>query len=451
MDTFHNFKIKKQLLNALTDLSLDKPTPIQKEAYSPILAGNDFVGIAQTGTGKTIAFLLPILQDLKYSDQIPPRVLILVPTRELVIQIVEEIKKLTEYINVRYTGVYGGTNIKTQKKAIAEGLDIIVGTPRRLYDLVLCDSLRLKSVKKIVIDEVDIMLDFGYKSQIKRIFDHLPTKRQNLLFSATMTTFVDELISDFLVNPVRKTISLSGTPLRNISQSSYNIPNIYSKINLLNHILQDKDHFNKVLVFVPTRKSADLLFETLEFESEMSIIHAKKTQSHRSRAIEDFENGDSRILIATDVISRGIDIDNITTVISFDTPIYPENYMHRIGRTGRAEKEGSSILLYNDEEISLKEEIEKLMNYNIPLVPLPAEVKLSTQLTAEERDPDHTDEPEEEMIKYEGGGAFHEKSAKNSKVNAERKSYKRKLKERYKKPIKRGDKIQNMKKKNKRR
>ena len=451
MNTFSEFKIKNQLLNGLADLGIDKPTPIQQEAYSPILAGRDFVGIAQTGTGKTFAFLLPILQDLKYSKQIPPRVLILVPTRELVIQIVEEIKKLTTYINVRYTGVYGGTNIKTQKKAIAAGIDIIVGTPRRLYDLVLCDSLRLKSVKKMVIDEVDIMLDFGYKTQIKNIFDHLPTKRQNLLFSATMTTFVDELISDFLINPARVTISLSGTPLQSISQTAYNIPNFYSRVNLLNHLLSDKEVFNKVLIFVPTRKSADLLNESLEYESEISLIHAKKTQSHRSKAIEDFENGDSRILIATDVISRGIDIDNISTVISFNTPLYPENYMHRIGRTGRAEKEGRSILLYSDNEITLKEEIENLMDYEIPLIKIPDEVKLSSQLTAEERGPDYIQEEENEPLKYEGGGAFHQKSAKNTKVNAERKSYKRKLKERFKKPIKRGDKIHNMKKKKKRR
>ena len=166
------------------------------------------------------------MQDLKFSEQAHPRILILVPTRELVLQIVEEIEKLTSYITVRTVGVYGGANIKTQKRAIAEGIDIIVGTPRRLYDLALCGALRLKSIKKLVIDEVDIMLDFGYKTQLRNIFEYLPSKRQNILFSATMTSYVDELIDSFLVNPLKKTISISGKPLDTISQECYAVPNL---------------------------------------------------------------------------------------------------------------------------------------------------------------------------------------------------------------------------------
>ena len=244
MDTFEDFNIKKQLRNAIDELGFSTPTPIQQKAFSPILAGSDFVGIAQTGTGKTLAYLLPILQDLKYSEQQNPRVLILVPTRELVLQIVEQIEKLTTYINIRVLGVYGGTNINTQKKAIVQGLDVLVGTPRRLYDLALTNVLRLKSIKKLVVDEVDIMLDFGYKTQLNHIFDYLPEKRQNILFSATMTTYVDELISEFLIKPVRVTIAVSGTPLENIEQSCYAVPNFYSKVNLLNHLLIDKEEYS---------------------------------------------------------------------------------------------------------------------------------------------------------------------------------------------------------------
>ncbi len=455
MKTFEDFKIKKQLYNAIVDLGLEKPTPIQQESFSPILAGNDFVGIAQTGTGKTFAYLLPILQDLKYSEQPHPRVLILVPTRELVIQMMEEINKLIPYISTRVVGVYGGTNIKTQKKAIGDGIDIIVGTPRRLYDLALTNVLRLKFIKKLVIDEVDIMLDFGYKTQIRNIFEYLPRKRQNILFSATMTTYVDDLIDGFLINPVKKTISISGTPLDTISQECYAAPNFYTKVNLLKHLLSDKAEFNKVLIFTSTKNNADRLFEALEidFASEVSVIHSSKTQSHRSTSIENFENGMSRILIATDVIARGIDIEKISTVISFDTSFYAENYIHRIGRTGRAEEQGRSILLYSEKETELKEAIEELMNYTIPVRELPAEVEISTQLTPEERKILFPEEEEEVIIEVEreGGAAFHEKSAKNSKVNAERKSYKRKLQERYKKPIKRGDKIQNMKAKKRKR
>ena len=449
--TFEDFNIKKQLQKGIADLGFEKPTPIQQESYSTILGGFDFVGIAQTGTGKTIAYLLPILQDLKFSDQPHPRVLILAPTRELVIQIVEQIERLTPYLSVRVLGVYGGNNnMNSQKKAITEGIDIIVGTPRRLYDLALTSLLRLRSIKKLVIDEVDIMLDFGYKTQLKNIFEYLPIKRQNILFSATMTSYVDELTDDFLVNPVKKTISISGTPLENISQESYAVPNFYTKVNLLNHLLEDNKTHSKVLIFVATKVNADRLFKTLKFESEISVIHASKEQNHRSKSIEKFANGTSRILIATDVISRGIDIEKITSVISFDTPFYPENYIHRIGRTGRAERQGRAILFYNEKETILKEAIESLMNYTIPLNALPAEVELTSNLTTEENiKPFDIPELSDKNSAIETGASFHEKSAKNSKEKIAKKSYKKALKERYKKPIRRGDKIQNMKKKRK--
>lgn len=451
MNTFEDFKIKKQLLNAISDLGFEKPTPIQQESYSAILSGSDFVGIAQTGTGKTIAYLLPILQDLKYSEQLHPRVLIMAPTRELVIQIVEEIEKLTTYLSIRVLGVYGGSNnINPQKQAIVKGQDIIVGTPRRLFDLAHTNVLRLKSIKKLVVDEVDIMLDFGYKTQLKNIFEFLPPKRQNILFSATMTTYVDELMDNFLVNPIKKTISISGTPLENISQEAYAVPNFHTKVNLLNHLLEDREKHSKVLIFVATKVNADRLSELLNFESEISVIHSRKEQNHRLKSIAKLEDGTTRILLATDIIARGIDIEKISTVISFDTPYYPENYMHRIGRTGRAEREGRSILLFTEKESPLKDEIESLMNYSIPLNELPEEVEVSTQLTAEEKNkPQEIAETYQKKPAIEGGASFHEKSAKNSKVKVERKSYQKKLKENYKKPIRRGDKIQNMKKKNK--
>lgn len=451
MNTFQDLKIKKQLQNAIIDLGFERPTPIQQASYSPILSGSDLVGIAQTGTGKTIAYLLPILQDLKYSDQPRPRVMILAPTRELVIQIVEQVEKLTPYMSVRVLGVYGGSNnINSQKQAVSEGLDIIVGTPRRLYDLVLTRLLRLNSIKKLVVDEVDIMLDLGYKTQLKNIFEHLPTKRQNILFSATMTTYVDQLVNNFLVDPIKKTISISGTPLENISQETYAVPNFYTKVNLLNHLLKDKEEYSKVLIFVATKLNANRLSEVLDLRSEISVIHSSKEQNYRTKSIEKFVDGTSRILIATDVIARGIDIDKITTVISFDTPFYPENYMHRIGRTGRAEQQGRAILFYSEKETALKEAIESLMNYTIPFNELPEEVEVSSQLTPEEKKkPLDPQELSEKKAAIKVGASFHEKSAKNSKVKSEKKSYEKTLKEKYKKPIRRGDKILNAKKKKK--
>lgn len=451
MNSFEDFKIKKQLKNALAELGLVTPTPIQEESYSTILGGSDFVGIAQTGTGKTIAYLLPLLQDLKFSEELYPKVLILAPTRELVIQIVKEIDKLTPYINVRAVGVYGGSNnINRQKLALLEGQDIIVATPRRLYDLALANVLRLKSIKKLVIDEVDIMLDFGYKTQLNNIFEQLPRKRQNILFSATMTTYVDGLIDDFLINPVKKTISISGTPLDNIKQEKYAVPNFYSKTSLLNHLLEDKEEFSKVLIFVATKVNADRLAELLDFESEISVIHSSKEQNYRTKSIEKFADGTSRILIATDVIARGIDIENISTVISFDTPFYPENYIHRIGRTGRAGLDGRAILFYSEKETELKDSIESLMDYTIPFNEIPEGVKMSSQLTPEEKNkPIDPDEIYLQRTELKVSPSFQEKSAKNSKVVVKKKSYNITVKEKYKKPVRRGDKIQNLKKKRK--
>lgn len=453
MNTFEDLKLKKQLQNAISDLGFEKPSPIQSEAYSSILAGTDFVGIAQTGTGKTIAYLLPILQDLKYSEQPHPRVLIMAPTRELVIQIVEQIEKLTTYMTIRVVGVYGGSNnINSQKKELANGVDIVVGTPRRLYDLVHANALQPKMIKKLVIDEVDIMLDFGYRTQLTNLFEFLPEKRQNILFSATMSDYVDELIDDLLINPVKKTISISGTPLTTISQECYAVPNFYTKVNLVNHLLKDSAAFGKVLIFIGTREHADLLAEKLKFTTETAVIHAGKEQNHRTNSIEKFESGEKRILIATDVIARGIDIDQIDSVISFDTPFYAENYIHRIGRTGRAGHYGRSILLFTEKEEPLKEAIESLMNYSIPERHIPEEVTVSFQLTAEEKGKPvvHKEISDKTPAASTAGAAFHEKSAKNSKQNAEKKSYSQKMKEKYGKSLHRGDKIQNERKKKRR-
>lgn len=454
MNHFEDLKIKTQLKNAIDDLGFDQCTPIQSESYSPILSGVDFVGIAQTGTGKTIAYLLPVLQDLKYSEQANPRVLILAPTRELVIQIVEEIEKLTAYMTVRVLGVYGGSsNIKGQKRAVVQGLDIIVGTPRRLYDLAIDNVLRLQSIKKLVIDEVDIMLDFGYKTQLKNIFEYLPAKRQNILFSATMTTYVDELINGFLKNPVKKTISISGTPLTSISQTCYTAPNFYTKANLLKHILSDTTTHDKVLVFMGRKASADRLAETLELGDAVSVIHAGKEQNHRSKSIESFEEGTSRILIATDVIARGIDIEKISTVVSFDTPMYPENYIHRIGRTGRANELGNSILFYSEKEQEQKNAIEDLMNYKIPFIELPPEVEINPELTPEER-PKVTDAFKEELDNNSTSAIdkFESQKANKKKQQLEEiANYQKSKKQKYKKPQRRGDKILNMKKKKRKR
>ena len=218
MNSFENFRLSKQLLNAIDELGFDTPTPIQTESFPVILSGKDMVGIAQTGTGKTLAYMLPILHDLKFSKQTNPRILVLVPTRELVIQVVDQFKSISTYLNVRVLGVYGGVNINTQKMAAAQGTDILVATPGRLYDLALSGSVQLKGISKLVIDEVDVMLDLGFRFQLKNIFELMPDRRQNIMFSATMTEEVDELIEDFFIAPAKISIAVSGTPLSNIDQ-----------------------------------------------------------------------------------------------------------------------------------------------------------------------------------------------------------------------------------------
>lgn len=443
---FQDLNLNTPLYNALDDLGFTTPTPIQAEAFNVVASGKDMVGIAQTGTGKTFAYMLPIIKSLKFSKQENPRVLILVPTRELVVQVVDEIEKLTKYVNTRVLGVYGGTNINTQKQAIAQGIDILVATPGRLYDLALSRVLQLKSIQKLVIDEVDVMLDLGFRHQLINIFDLLPERRQNIMFSATMTKDVDELIVDFFINPEKVSIAASGTPLENIVQERYNVPNFYTKLNLLKHLLSDTETYNKTLIFVAYKKMADRLFEALDelFHEELCVIHSNKTQNYRLRSIEQFREGVNRILVATDVMARGLDIDNVSHVINFDTPDYPENYMHRIGRTGRAERAGHALVLSTEKEQDALDKIEGLMQMEIPLLELPFEVEISTELIEEERPQirEHNNPFKRKKDEDAPGAAFHEKSAKNSKENLGG-SYKFKIAAKYKKPKTRGDKNYN--------
>ncbi len=451
MSTFQDLNLNTPLYNALDDLGFTQPTPIQEQAFNVVASGKDVVGIAQTGTGKTFAYMLPILKNLKFSKQDNPRILVLVPTRELVVQVVEEIEKLAKYINVRVLGVYGGVNINTQKMAVAQGLDIIVATPGRLYDLAVSRVLQLKSIQKVVIDEVDVMLDLGFRHQLMNIFDILPERRQNIMFSATMTQDVDELITDFFIAPERVSIAVSGTPLENISQSKYRVSNFYTKLNLLKHLLNDTETFNKVLIFVANKKMADRLFEALDetFHDELCVIHSNKTQNYRLRSIEQFREGFNRILVATDVMARGLDIDNVSHVINFDTPDFPENYMHRIGRTGRAEREGQALIFSTEKEQEALSNIETLMQMEIPLKEIPETVSISTELIEEEREViKERNNPLRRKKDEEVGPAFHEKKDKNKKENLGG-SYKFKIAKKYKKPKTRGDKNYNKRNKKK--
>ena len=451
MTSFQDLNISKQLQYAIDDLKFENPTPIQAESYPVILSGKDMVGIAQTGTGKTLAFMLPVLQDLKFSNQVSPRIMVLVPTRELVLQVVENIESFAKYMNIRVLGVYGGTNINTQSQLVRQGCDIIVATPGRLYDLALANVLSLKTIKKLIIDEVDVMLDLGFRFQLSNIFELMPEKRQNIMFSATMTDEISALIEDFFTVPTTVSIAVSGIPLENIAQSCYTVENYYTKVNLLMKLLKDKTTYSKVLLFVESKKSADRMYERMEaaLGTELCVIHSNKSQNYRIRSIEQFDSGKNRIMIATDVMARGMDLDKISHVINFDTPNYPENYMHRIGRTGRAHEKGNSILLSTEKEMEYKQQIEKIMGIKIPEIPFPVDVEVTSELTPEERPRAKELNLGKKIVRDETNSGFHEKKEKNLKENKGG-SYREKLAKKYKKPQRRGDKIQNSKARKKR-
>ncbi len=439
---FNELNISRPLLNAIEDLEYPHPTPIQEQAFPLIMSGKDMIGVAQTGTGKTIAYLLPILRQLKYSEQRQPRVLIIVPTRELVAQVVNEAKSLTKYMTVRIVGVYGGTNINTQKQLIYDGVDILVATPGRLVDLALTKILRLKNIKQFVIDEMDEMLELGFRTQIENILDLLPERRQNILFSATTNEDIERISDQFFIKPQKIEIVRSGTPLAKIKQTAYDVPNYYTKVNLLNHLLDIDKTITKGLIFVASKKLADRLYNEIEakYPGKIGVMHSNKAQNLRFRTLEAFEDGTYRILIATEIIARGMDIREVSHVINFDMPNNAANYIHRIGRTGRAEAKGIAISFINEVEKEYQMEIEELMKKEIPMLDFPEQVEVSKVFTDEER-PSYQQKNylREAKLSKEGGGAYHGKNEKNSQTNLGG-SYRRIIKTKYKKPQRRSSK-----------
>lgn len=441
--TFDDLNLTNPLKNALADLDIINPTAIQEKSFSTIMSGRDVVGLAQTGTGKTLAYLLPLFRMLPYSNQPEPRVLVMVPTRELVVQVVEMARQLTTYMNVRVEGVYGGTNMNTQKELLEEGLDVLVATPGRLLDLALDGALRLKKIQKLVIDEVDEMLDLGFRVQLARIHELLPERRQSLMFSATMTQAVEKIITDNFDRPIVIEAAAPGTPVEQIFQTAYNVPNFYTKVNLLNRLLADDPEMSRVLVFTSSKRQADWLYNAVAemYPDQFGMIHSNKSQNFRFNSLTKFQEGTHRVLIATDLVARGLDLSDVTHVINMDTPKDPTTYIHRIGRTGRADKRGVAITFTTDEELPMRANIEGLMKKSIPLTSLPEGLEVSEKLT-EEEDPTVHEGSSYRPPKKKGppAGAFHEKKAKNKKVNSGG-LWQKKIGSKYKKPkTKRGSK-----------
>ena len=410
--TFTDFNLNKQLLNAIEEAGYQIPTPIQEQAIPIIQAGHDVLGIAQTGTGKTAAYLLPLLMKIKYAQGNDLRALILAPTRELAMQIDEAITALAKYTDIRHVVIYGGLGPKTQLEQIAQGLDILVATPGRFMDLYLRGEIGLKELKTLVLDEADKMMDMGFMPQIRKVLEVIPRKRQNLLFSATFPDKVEELSHEFLEYPTRVEVSPENMTAEMVTQTLYSVPNLQAKIALLAHLFKSPD-LSRVIIFCRSKVVANEIFSFLErkiiAENRIKVIHANKGQNTRINAMDAFKEGNVQVLVATDVAARGIDVQEVTHVINFDVPIIYEDYVHRIGRTGRANHTGQAITFMTIAEEYHIEKIEKIIKMKIPRTEMPANI--TVQATPYEENQNYLRAIDEQKRKDDPTfqGAFHEK------------------------------------------
>jgi ATP-dependent RNA helicase RhlE len=408
-------RLNRQLLNAVADAGYVTPTPIQLKAIPFILQNHDVLGIAQTGTGKTAAYALPLLMKVKYAQGQSPRALILAPTRELVMQISEAITQFAKYTDLRCLALYGGLGPKTQIERLNAGVDLLIATPGRFLDLYREGHIGVKEIKTLVLDEADKMMDMGFMPQIKAMLEVIPTKRQNLLFSATFPERVERLSQDFLEAPIKIEASPQTMSATMVTQTLYEVANFRSKINLLEFLVDD-DVMERVIIFVRSRVVAENVYKFLARkvvgESQIRVIHANKGQNTRINAMEAFKEGNVKILVATDVAARGIDVTGVSHVINFDVPIIYEDYVHRIGRTGRANRTGQAITFMTSAEAYHIAKIEAIIRQPIPRLPIPSQVELLStpfdEAQAMLREIDEQRKRDDPTFQ----GAFHEKKGR---------------------------------------
>jgi ATP-dependent RNA helicase RhlE len=414
MLTFDDLKLTKSVKKAVEEIGFTEPTPIQEQAIPAIKSGKDVLGIAQTGTGKTAAYILPILTQLVKAEGDDPRVIILVPTRELSIQVGEDLEELSQFTNIRTAAIYGGVGWTKHAEIITSGIDILVATPGRLLDLYQHNVLNFKKIRTLVIDEADRMLDMGFMPQLRRIFDIIPAKRQNLLFSATFSEKIELMTEDFLTFPTRIEVAPSATPVEMVKQWIYHVPNYRTKLNLVSHLLSDEELFSKVIIFCKTKVAAEGVFNVIKrkSEGEKRLLHSNKGQSTRINAINAFKNDEARILISTDVSARGIDASKVTHVINFDVPVNYDDYIHRIGRTARAGNKGVAITLLDPSEEWDFLNIEKIIRMTIPILELPEEVQIGEYELYEQKDQLREIDRQRRIDDPTYQGAFHEKKKK---------------------------------------
>ena len=414
---FDDLKLTRQFLNAVADAGYENATPIQQKAIPPLRAGQDVIGIAQTGTGKTAAFLLPLLQTLKYAQGEAPRGLVLAPTKELVVQIHQEALKFAAYTDLRIVAFYGGVGPKKQIEEIAEGVDLIVSTPGRFLEIYSRGHVETKKLKHIVLDEADRMMDMGFMPQIRQVQEVVPTKRQNILFSATFPPRVERLAEEFLLWPTRIEVTPESTPVSTVTQYKLPLPNLRTKIAFIEWYVREKLGDDRLLIFTRRKEEAENLFKFLDrsFDKGVRAVHSNKGQNARINAMQEFRTGEVQILIATDVASRGIDVPETQWVINASVPRDPHDYIHRIGRTGRAFREGSALTLVDPAEKFALERIESLTGD--ALLEFTEVPELEVFETPRREKQNQAREIDRELRKRDPNykGAFHEKKRKSGK------------------------------------
>lgn len=415
--TFEELKLTRQFLDAIQELGYESPSEIQEKVIPRVLGGQDVIGIAQTGTGKTAAYVLPLLQLLKYPQGDEPRALILVPTKELVVQVEEQIQSLCKYTELRYVALYGGVGPKTQIEKIKSGVDIIVATPGRFLEIYAKRVIIPKKIKHIVLDECDRMMDMGFWPQLRDIQEKIPQKKQQLLFSATFPEKVERIADNFLLFPSRVEVTPQATPATTVEQRVYMVPNFKTKLNLLMHLLEGEE-MKRVMVFVRTKADATSMGKFMERSNvgEIRFLHSNIGQNSRMNAIKEFKDGNVRILVSTDVTARGIDVFEVSHVVNFQVPSHYEDYVHRIGRTGRAFKTGVAISFVDMSEEYHLTNIQKIIRQTIPVFEIPDEVKIEKTEPEEKQNQLREIDRQKRLENPEFKGAFHEKKSLQAKM-----------------------------------
>lgn len=413
-NSWDSLKLNPQLLKAVREEGFQHPTEIQQKAIPLILGGQAVIGVAQTGTGKTAAYVLPLLKKLSHAQGNDPRILVLAPTKELVIQIAEHAKALSKFTDLRIAAIYGGVGPKTQIEVIQAGVDVLIGTPGRFMEIYLRGDIPVKQIKTLVLDEADRMLDMGFMHQLRKVFEVIPQKRQNLLFTATFPPKVEKLAEEFLEFPVKVEATPEAMAAQQVEQILYHVPNLRTKIHLLEYLLQDRETFNRVMIFARTKDSADNVFKYLERKQlgPVRVIHSNKGQNSRINAMNEFKDGALRILVSTDVSSRGIDVTGVSHVINFEVPIQYEDYIHRIGRTGRAFRAGTAITFVDEAERYHIGKIEALMKEKIRFQKMPAGITVEDTSAEESKRIAKEIDRQKRFEDPEFKGAFHERKRK---------------------------------------